>query len=308
MNNFINVRIKPYHHHKEKNDIKHNLDTATKKSTTEAFRGWANTEMLDYQDEHPLKILKKWRADHNQKYKARRKENLTNTNSTILNGVISFSEALKRDLGRKYSREEFEQACRRSVELIAKELKTEIMYIAFHYNEKTPHVQWHMKNYDNEGRSVFYKHRNTKELEVLQDLAFSELKSLGMKRGISKIKSGKTHQSTKVYFSKLHAKAKTILRDQVNELKDVKREIKALDLTAQEKRSQMAEIDSEQKTLRRVDKLLGKAKKGEALTVEESNELKEHLPTLADIIPTEKKKAVIEAVEQATNDKDKAPS
>ena len=299
-NNYINVRIKPYHHHKEMNDIKHNQNTATKRSNRiKSFKNYEDT-FINYQDEKPLKKLRTWREEHNQKYKARRKENLTNSNSTILNGIISFSPALKEDLGIKYSKQDWEDANRKAVEKIAEELDTEIMYISFHYKELTPHMHFHLKNFDSEGRSVFYKHRHTEALSRLQDIAFEELKSLGLARGRSKAQTGKTHQTTKVYYSKLYKSAQDSLRELNKDLKAKRKELSDQDIEIEEKKLQGSVLSDNQKVIRNLDKLLSKSKKGEVLTLEEIEEMKKSLPFISELIPQEERKAVIEVVANAT--------
>jgi len=299
MNNFINVRITPYNHYKEKNDIKHNLDTVNKQSRVDsAFKNYKN-RIINYQDKPPLDTLREWRAEHNKRYKARRRENLTNSNSTILNGVITFSEAIKTDLGTKYTRENFEQVCKDTIEEIAEYLGTSIMYVAFHYNEKTPHAQYHLKNYDNEGRSIYYKYRKKEHLSRLQDIAFKHFKKLGMDRGISKEITNKTHQTTKQYYSKQYAEAQSTLRSAVAELKALREEISNLDMSMEEKKFEYSKISEEQKTIRLLDKLLTKAKKKILLTQDEAEKLREHLPRISDLVPVEKKKQIAQTVNNA---------
>jgi len=276
------------------------MNTRTKQSVTgKSFNGYENT-FINYQDEHPQKILRKWREEHSEKYKARLKRNLTNSNSTILNGIISFSEQIRSDLGNKYSREEFEKSCQKAIERIAEQLETEVMYVAFHYDEKTPHVQFHFRNFDQEGKSIFHKNCKTAQLSVLQDIAFDELKSLGMERGQSKDVTNRTHQTTQAYYSKLYSEFQSTLRDEVKSLKEARKSLAALDLSIEEKRAQGASISQQQEAYRRTDKLLGKLKKEEPLTTDEAMELKNHLPSIWEMIGSHYKREILSAVEEAT--------
>lgn len=300
MNNFINVRLKAYHHHKEKNDISHNLQKHNKKSKyradteeekTQVWREWNTENFYNYQDAEPLKILKKWREQHNDLYKKNRtkkvngverlrNENLTNSNSTLINGVISFSEKCSNDLGSKYSREEFETANIKAVEEMAKYLETEIMYITFHYNEKTPHCQYHLKNFDNKGNSILYKFRHTEQLEVLQDIGFKHLGKLGMERGISKKITNSNHQTTQKYYKNLY-------RELIKDTKELRNEIKSLELEKDKKKAIYEEITAIQKELREYKEELSifeKISNQEKLSEEEKEVLKFLAPFLFDFI------------------------
>lgn len=278
MNNFINVRIKPYHHHKEQNDIKHNLRNCNMQSQIDNPK-YENV-FINYQSEHPLKILKKWRAEHNEKYKNRRHENLTNSNSTLLNGVITFSEAIHKDLDSKYSKSEWEKTCQEAIEEIAEYLDSEIMYITFHYDEKTPHVQYHLKNYDSEGHSIFYKNRGKEELSKLQDIGFKHFQKLGMDRGLKKEITNKTHQTTQQYY-------KNAYKEAINSLKTVRKEISGLDLEIERKKEIYTEISNIQKELREYKNELSifdKISNGELLNENEKEILKILAPTLFSFV------------------------
>jgi len=278
MNNFINVRIKPYHAHKEKNDIKHNIRSCNLQSQIDNPE-YENV-FINYQDEDPLTVHRKWREEHNQKYKKRRKENLTNSNSTLLNGVITFSESIKHDMGTKYSKSEWEKTCQEAIEEIAAHLDSEIMYITFHYDEKTPHAQYHLKNFDEEGRSIFYKHRKAEQLSILQDIGYKHLSKLGMERGQSKEITNANHQTTQQYY-------KNAYKEAINKLKTVRKEITDLDLEKEKKKEIYAEISKMQKELRSYkeelsifDKILNQDK----LTDNEKEILKVLAPTIIDLI------------------------
>lgn len=249
MKNFINVRIKAYNHYKEKNDIKHNIGTNHKQSkiTNEP------DSFYNYQKTDPLTTLREWRKEHNHLYKKRRKQNLQINQATLLNGVITFSEAIHKDLGSKYTKEQWEQANIKAVEEIAKYLDTEISYITFHYGELTPHCHYHLKNFDKNAYSISYKYRTKKELSKLQDIAFKHLGKLGMQRGLKKEITNKTHQTTQQYYKKQIKQLRKETRGEVKKLKSIREELKAMEnLETTQKKELYNEISKLQKEFRRL--------------------------------------------------------
>jgi len=254
MNNYINVRLEPDGHERNKNRIKHNFRSVNTQSKLDKSYNNYENKIYNFQDLEPLKVLRKWREEHNTLYKenryktvkgkrVKRNENLTNSNSTILEGIITFSEQLKIDLGFKYSKEEWEQTCINVVKEISEYLDTEIMYISFHYDETTPHCHYHFKNYDKKGYSIFHKFNNTKHLSKLQDIGFKHLKKLGMKRGEKKTKTGKTHQETKKYYEQIR-------KEQVKELKKLRKVIQEQDIEIEQKKVIYQDISRLQKESR----------------------------------------------------------
>jgi len=274
MNNYINVRLETSNHIKERNDIKHNIGTVHKKSnTTESpFYDYEETNH-NFGNSSPFQKLDEWRELHQKRFMANRfrmvngkkvlrNEKLKDFNSTLISGIITFSEAIKRDLGVKYSKEEYEKSCIEAVEKIANEMETEILYVSFHYKEKTPHCHFHFKNFDNEGKSIFHKHKKKEQLSKIQDLAFSSLRKLGMERGQSKKITNKNHQTTKIYYAKLYKQTQDALRTQVKELKTKRKELSKVINDIEKIKLEGALISEEQKAIRRIDKILEKAKKG----------------------------------------------
>jgi len=309
MNNYINVRLETSNHYKEKNDIKHNLGTVNKKSNS------TESNFLDYEETNykfgnsPFEKFKEWRGEHEKRFienrfrvvngkKVLRNEKLQNHNSTLLGGIITFSEAINKNLGVEYSKEEYEKSCIEAVEKIADEMETEILYVSFHYKEKTPHCHFHLKNFDNEGKSIFHKHKKKEQLSKFQDLAFSSLKSLGMERGQSKEITNKNHQTTKAYYAKLYKETQDDLRTQVKLLKEKRKEVSSLDISIEEKKILQDEISGEQKVFRKLDKILAKAKNG-AITEEEQKAFLEEMPIFGKYLTVEKKKEFIELVEKS---------
>jgi hypothetical protein len=310
MNNYINVRLEPAGHERNKNRIKHNFRSVhTQSKLDKSYNNYEN-KIYNFQDLEPLKVLRKWREEHNTLYKenryktvkgkrVKRNENLTNSNSTILEGIITFSEQLKMDLGYKYSKEEWEQTCINVVKEISEYLDTEIMYISFHYDETTPHCHYHFKNYDKKGYSIFHKFNDTEHLSKLQDIGFKHLKKLGMKRGEKKPKTGKTHQKTKQYYIEEQKKL-------ITDLKKIRKKTQELDISTEEKKeiyqeisklqseartelknikSQTEELKEEKQGYIKELKVLEKVANQEILNEEEKELLKVLAPAIIQLVP-----------------------
>lgn len=248
MKNFINVRLATSNAYKEKNDIKHNIRTVNVLSTYKSksgqnWRKWQNSYYSHIPQNQLQQKLKNLRDEHNKLHYQRRKRNLQNSQATLINSIISFSEKCSHDLGVKYSREEFEKCCIKAIEDIATELNTEIFYISFHYDEKTPHVHFNLRNFNDKGYAI-WNNENKKKGSKLQDIAFNSLKELGMKRGEKKELTGvKRHQTTQEYYKK-------VFYELNKSLKTLRSDVKDLELTKEEKKLIYAEITRLQKQAR----------------------------------------------------------
>ena len=274
MKNYINVRIQTYNHYKEKNDIKHNTGENNKQSIVN--NGKIDT-FYNYQEQEPLKTLKIWREEHNQNYKKRRKQNLKNNQSSLINGVITFSQVISKDLGTKYTKEEWEQANIKTVEEIAQHLGTEISYITFHYQEKTPHCHYHLKNFDNQGYSIFYKYHKKEELSKLQDIAFKHLEPLGMERGQKKEITNRTHKKTQDYYIKQY-------RAEVKKLKSIRKEVESLKIETDKKKKIYKQITEAQSKLRELQKStdIERIKEERVQAINYANELEQYIEKLTE--------------------------
>ena len=122
------------------------------KSDTKEYYNYLSQE---YQDN---------RAEHNKLYKASnvnnpslKGRNLRDNQSTWLEGVLTFSDQFKVDLGTKYSFEELCRVANDCVDDIAKKLNAKLKYIVYHGDEKTGHFHYAFDNYNNLGRSLFKK-------------------------------------------------------------------------------------------------------------------------------------------------------
>lgn len=254
MKNFINVRLQTSNAYKEKNDIKHNIRTVNvlstyKSKSSQKWRTWSNSFKSNFGERELQQKLTKLRSEHNRLHYERRKRNLQNSQATLINSIISFSEKCSHDLGVKYTREEFEKCCIKAIEDIATELNTSIFYISFHYDEKTPHVHFHLKNFDQNGYAI-WNNENKKKGSKLQDIAHNVLKELGMERGQKKELTGvKRHQTTQEYYKKTFYELN-------KSLKTLRKDVQDLELTKEEKKLIYTEITRLQKEAKKKDETI----------------------------------------------------
>ena len=207
------------------------------------------------------------RKEHNQLYKAHNEStpslkgrNLRNSKATWVEGVFTFSEAFKHDLGDKYSFEELIEVASKCLDNVAAKVGGEIKYLVYHGDETTGHFHYGISNYDEFGKSLFHKINNTKDLSSLQDIAFNHFQKLGMDRGIKKDPNlkGLNWQDQKRYYELTINE----LRQEVKRLKGVHKEIaNDVNLSNDEKKAMHDEVSKVQKELRSLDKELVQEKK-----------------------------------------------
>lgn len=231
MNNFINVRVKSYNHTKQFNIIKHNLRKIESLSQIkeDLLESGPLNEKENHQEKGNLLIMgdailpledkglrdlfyqnlsknyQNDRAKHNEAYKKKWTANLRDRNATWLEGVFTFSEQIKSDLNNKYTLVELIEVAKNCLEDIAKKLNSEIKYMVFHNDETTPHFHYALKNFDDNGMSLFHKINNKDSLSELQDIGFKHFGALGMQRGIKKELKGLdnvNHQTIKAYHER----------------------------------------------------------------------------------------------------------
>lgn len=264
MNNYINLRIETRLHSKTINDIKHNLRFIKSLNTQ-------NDNKNIYIDkngnkftskETKRKILREYyqdRDEHNKLFKKLYKRNLRDSqHSSYIGGVFTFSEALKHDLGVKYSQNELDRVAFECVKDLAQTMGSEVKYLAYHTDETTNHYHFHLKNYDKDGRTIkANKYKTTKQLEVLQDLAFKHFKKLGMDRGIKKNLTNMNYKTTKQHhqeeINKLNFQSnetKQDLEEKITELEKLRKDVKNLELSTEEKREARKKISAEIKTIK----------------------------------------------------------
>ena len=243
LNNFVNVRLKTYNHTKQLNILKHNLRKIASLSDFdneeefEVFKDFINSDHLgsnfmllnggisiDLSDKNVVNNVYDTlvnyyyqdREKHNELYKKKWGGNLRERNSTWCEGVFTFSEQMKLDLGNKYTLEEMNQIALNCINEIAAEMGAEVRYIVGHTKETTFHYHWAVSNFDKElGHSLFHKINNAESLSKMQDIGFKHFGALGMQRGIKKELKGKdsiNHQTIKAY----HERQLSVLRKEIS--------------------------------------------------------------------------------------------
>lgn len=250
MNNFINVRLEAYNHNKTLNAIKHNIRHIQSKSQRLNFDNMSKDRVHNSNNyfifdgvPYPMKRNKvdtkeyynylsqeyqENRAEHNKLYIASNVNNpslkgrkLRDNQSTWVEGVFTFSDQFKEDLGSKYSFEELCKIANDCVLDIGKKLNANLKYIVYHGDEKTGHFHYAFDNYDNLGRSLFKKINNINDLSILQDIGFKHFSKLGMKRGQKKEITGVNNQNKEIYWQNKYNELKTQTNIQLEQLNSV---------------------------------------------------------------------------------------
>lgn len=274
MKNFINVRVQSYNHTKQLNILKHNLRkikslsegafndvVGTSKHTSNfiiqkdgSLFELENKDFINLSYDFIVDEYKKDRKLHNEKMYARKQRNLLNEQATWVEGVFTFSEAIKQDLNNKYSLEELSKVANSCAKELASKINTELKYLVVHLDETTPHFHFAMKNFDDDGMSIFHKIKHKEILAKIQDLAFKHFGELGMDRGISKEVTGKNYQNIRNYYKQQEIEVRAIiqsLQSDIKQIQEAKKDIKNnFDLTSAEKKQELDKLDLEIKSLR----------------------------------------------------------
>ncbi len=266
MNNFINVRLQAYNHNKQLNILKHNTRKIKSLSEKDEFKTnyivLNAGELFDLKETNTKNTLyntlknsyDKDRKEHNEKMYVRRQRNLTNQQASWLEGVFTFSEAIKHDLENKYTIEELSRVAHNCAKDLVKQLNSDLKYLVLHLDETTPHFHFALKNYDDNGHSIFHKIKHKEILSKIQDIAFEHFGKLGMDRGISKEVTGKNYQNITNYYKQQQMELKAIISSLQVEVKQIQSEKKDilnnLDLTKSEKKQELDKLDLNLKDLR----------------------------------------------------------
>ncbi len=250
MNNFINVRLEAYNHNKTLNAIKHNIRHIQSKSERLNFDNMSkdlehnkNNYFVFDGIPYPMKKNKsdtkeyynylsqeyqENRSEHNKLYKASnvnnpslKGRNLRDNQSTWVEGVFTFSDQFKEDLGDKYSFEELCKIANDCVLDIGKKLNANLKYFVYHSLESCGHFHFAFDNYDERGRSLFQKINNINDLSILQDIGFNHFGKLGIQRGQKKEVTGVNHQNKEIYWQNKCAELKTKTNTQLKQLNSV---------------------------------------------------------------------------------------
>ena len=259
MKNFINVRVQSYNYKKQYDLLRHNFrhkkDSLSQINEKPNFFIGPNGKVLEIDNTNKKKIYdivskeyQKDRTKHNEIYKAKHKRNLRDFQATWTDGVLTFSEAIHQDLGNKYTQEDLIKVATSCANDIAKKYGTQLIYLTLHMDETTPHFHFSLKNYDENGLSLWKKNQNKEFLSQLQDIAFEHFKELGMQRGISKDITGKKYETTKNY----HIRKEMELRDKVLNTqanydklqKEVEKDLKSLYTEVNLKKNEVKDLRS----------------------------------------------------------------
>lgn len=215
MNNFINVRIQSVSQNRLENNLVHNVRAKQSRNDINdnvnylyklEGQSYNRIELVGEESQNSLQELKAQykqdREKHKKLYYDRAKYKMEENNGSWLEGVITFSEAIKHDLGNKYTTQDLEERAIKIVNEIANYFNVEPKSVVLHLSETTPHFHFYLQNFDDVGRSITHMFKSKKHFSHLQDIAFKHLQDLGMQRGIKKEVSFHRHQETKDYHEK----------------------------------------------------------------------------------------------------------
>ena len=272
MNNFINVRLEAYNHNKTLNAIKHNIRHIQSKSERLNFDNMSkdlehnkNNYFVFDGIPYPMKKNKsdtkeyynylsqeyqENRSEHNKLYKASnvnnpslKGRNLRDNQSTWVEGVFTFSDQFKEDLGDKYSFEELCKIANDCVLDIGKKLNANLKYFVYHSLESCGHFHFAFDNYDERGRSLFQKINNINDLSILQDIGFNHFGKLGIQRGQKKEVTGVNHQNKEIYWQNKCAELKTQTNTQLEQLNIVNSQLNDINSDIAIKTTQLDSLD-----------------------------------------------------------------
>jgi len=289
--NYINTRIQTTNNEKTKSDIKHNLRLIKSRNNENSNQNinmdsagniLNNQEMknilLDYKDDRLL---------HSELFSENHNQNIRNRNSTWMSGVFTFSNAIHVEMGTeeeklnkteksytyidektkeeititghvKYTQDDLIKIGIDAANDLAKHLGTDLKYMTLHLDEKTPHFQYHMGNFDNQGKSIFYKFRGKEELSKIQDLGHKHFGVLGMDRGEKKEFSNANYKTTQKHHEELLqdtkkdlSQSKKDLEKTILELTQKRKDVKGLEITQEEKNQLRKDYSQQLKTVKK---------------------------------------------------------
>jgi len=311
MKNYINTRLETTKHTKTINDIKHNLrkkKSRNQKNDNINFHFSPKGKKLNNQD--MLNILEEYKQDreiHSQQFQELSNTNtkIRDRNSTWMSGLFTFSEAVEVKMGTQeeienkveksytytdiktkkeitikgvpeYTIEDMRETALAAANDLAKHLGVSLKYISEHNDEERIHYQYHFENFKiGQKNTVFFEHRETKELSAIQDLGHKHFSKLGMDRGIKKEINTPNYQTTKAYYENLIKEQQQEIQVLKNNhenlisenLKQIeinkqlisnstmrKKEVSKLDLSRKEKQIELKKITAETNALKQSNK------------------------------------------------------
>lgn len=269
LKNYINVRVQSHNNDKIIGVMKHNLRNIKslnqENSNINFFYDFDNNKWLEMNNVNKKseyqKLSKKFKQDREEHTNLNLKKNGRNIRDkqqcTFFEGVFTFSEKIKKDLGDKYSLEELQQVSLKSLEQIKEKYKSEVRGLYLHLDETTPHFHFLLRNFNNEDMSLYNKNKNKKFLSELQDLVFENFKILGMKRGQKKEITKKTYKTTKRHKEELETQLNDLnieLELTQEEKKDIKKVIDNINLNLNKDKEDSYEKDLKNEITKELNK------------------------------------------------------
>lgn len=303
MKNFVNVRVQSTNNLKISNRIKHNLRHIKSLNTQIVGKNVLVGINSPITKEIPTKTKSRYtyykkmydndRTIHNERYKKNNGgRNVRDLASSWGEGVITFSERIHQDLGKKYSQEELFELSREYIKKFENQFETKVKMVIFHTDEKTPHFHFFFENYDETGKSIVWKNRDRKSLSKLQDIAGETFGKIGMNRGIKKSQEDcgvYDYKTTKQYkqeqlieIQNIQDKIKQNIEDLKSQRKDIRDDIT---LSIEDKKDLYSEITHKQTILRNINKKIKQYKTiKKHLTPKEDTKYKKEIKTMIDNI------------------------
>lgn len=176
-----------------------------------------------------FKEIKKQEKDYKNFHTRKRPSKGKTKTKRLINGLITFSETIDKDLGFQYkeNREWFFEI----IEGFLKEELKQVISIDFHFDEKTPHIHFQGFNYiyeehSNYNQSTLKKGEQSFHQDRLEEYLKSRIEDFQYKRG--KIKNNQQYQVDKT--NKFHY------------IKDLEKEIENLDKEILNKKSLLVDF------------------------------------------------------------------
>jgi len=241
MNNYINSRVEV---REEKKSINHNIRSANIVTTDNQqkdkvednsiqnyvyMNGKATiltSTLAEQIKSKQLDIYDNLFEEFKVRYEERRGRKLTkdrHLKALVQDNVLTFSEAIKTDLGSKYSIEEFMQIAQDTINDYCKEYKCEMIEnsLVLHSEEETYHLHYQLKNFDKQGQNLYYQMK-MKGLSKLQDIAANNFGKLGIERGQAKEVSNATNTPTWKWKQQEVARLEKKIKEQKAEILNLK--------------------------------------------------------------------------------------
>lgn len=312
---YTQVRIQPVGKYQMKEAIRHDLRTKKEKRAINNNDNhlFFDGKIIKYKrfesDEHNEEVMKignkliggldDIQTEHKKLYRKTHKQslNIERTQSLAM-GILTFSDSFKGLV--EQDADKMMELGIKTIKDMAKELDTQLHYVAFHTDEKgLPHFQFFINNFNSKGKSI--KANRSKEIgEKLQDMSATHFAEYGFVRGVSKEKSGRKHLSIEEYKEYMELKDKSQelkeeiakLKDEKEELMQVSRKLYADNKALQEEMNDKITIFSELYQ--------------ELIEIQDTNETRWYMVKLAKLVEDGKTKKLDKLIDKLSRHKDAA--